>query len=618
MLSNWLRGAFVCCVCLHQTADAIDWGTILGAPSALVKHAADELTSDTIANFIRDNAVAGILFYAPWCFYSQQVMPQWDLAVQKLKLHDPPVALAKIDVHRYSDSGETFGITGFPTMKLFIDGAVFEYDAWQGRGWQQIVKWVNRHVDRDHVLKRAEDVDQYLNDNALSLIGLFSDDSFNSSIFARAARHFDDVTFAEVKDAKLAEDVAGHLSHHALLSCETVDVGTSSSNKKVVRLPRVGMHCNSHPSNQQRPDWSDRFSASVQDAELSITRSDSTDGWQQHLQLKCCDEMKESHDSKKHEYQIPVPSLVMLMPHDERFAVYDGDLSDINQINTWVGARQRPLISHLTQDTVDRILNHGAMPVLFHVSAHADDETESVLRIAAKEIRGRAIVCMVGTMSSVEKRFMDLLGVEDEHLPLIALFEARASAGDYHNPQKFRFPMREGLEPARIAKFVDDWKQGRLKPWTKSEPEPSPAEAEGHPVAVLVGTTFASVAHDATKDVLVDMYAPWCGHCRKFEPSYKELAHTLKHVRSLKIAKIDATRNEIEGMHISGFPTIVLFAAGSTPKKQFYYQGNRQPDDMMRWLHDKCGIKFDEQPPAGDSTTLLPESGLLDPSEDDL
>merc|ERR1712025_210614 len=63
-------------------------------------------------------------------------------------------------------------------------------------------------------------------------------------------------------------------------------------------------------------------------------------------------------------------------------------------------------------------------------------------------------------------------------------------------------------------------------------------------------------------DVLVNFFAPWCGHCKKFEPNYKSLAKKLKHVPTLKIMKIDATRNEVENIQIMAFPTILLFPAG--------------------------------------------------------
>ena len=40
-------------------------------------------------------------------------------------------------------------------------------------------------------------------------------------------------------------------------------------------------------------------------------------------------------------------------------------------------------------------------------------------------------------------------------------------------------------------------------------------------------------------DVLIEFYAPWCGHCKKLEPIYNELAAKLKHNSKLRIAKMD-------------------------------------------------------------------------------
>merc|ERR1712190_284519 len=112
------------------------------------------------------------------------------------------------------------------------------------------------------------------------------------------------------------------------------------------------MHCEDSPRNPQRPDWTDKFSATVTGQTLTVKRTDAPDGWQQLLQLKCCDEEKAS---EKDPFKIKVPSVVMFMPHDERFAIYDGDFADIHSLDRWVTARRTPIVMRLTPETADKI-----------------------------------------------------------------------------------------------------------------------------------------------------------------------------------------------------------------------------------------------------------------------
>jgi protein disulfide-isomerase A1 len=45
-------------------------------------------------------------------------------------------------------------------------------------------------------------------------------------------------------------------------------------------------------------------------------------------------------------------------------------------------------------------------------------------------------------------------------------------------------------------------------------------------------------------NVIWQVYAPWCGHCRALEPVYNELGKVMQNMSSIVIAKMDGTQNE--------------------------------------------------------------------------
>ena len=82
--------------------------------------------------------------------------------------------------------------------------------------------------------------------------------------------------------------------------------------------------------------------------------------------------------------------------------------------------------------------------------------------------------------------------------------------------QKFPLlPQDEKLTEKSVGKFVDDFVAGKLEPSIKSEPIPEKQEG---PVTVVVAKNYQDVVLDDEKDVLIEFYAPWCGHCKAYVP----------------------------------------------------------------------------------------------------
>ncbi|CCG82076.1 Protein disulfide-isomerase erp38 [Taphrina deformans PYCC 5710] len=108
-------------------------------------------------------------------------------------------------------------------------------------------------------------------------------------------------------------------------------------------------------------------------------------------------------------------------------------------------------------------------------------------------------------------------------------------------------------------------------------------------VTVLTDANFDSIVLDPTKDVLVDFYAPWCGHCKKLEPIYNLVGDDFADDDHVVIAKIDATEHPkaAKKYGIQGYPTLKYFPAGSTDPID--YNSGRDQDSFIKFVNEQAG-----------------------------
>lgn len=107
-------------------------------------------------------------------------------------------------------------------------------------------------------------------------------------------------------------------------------------------------------------------------------------------------------------------------------------------------------------------------------------------------------------------------------------------------------------------------------------------------VIVLTDDNF-DVNVYSSKDIwMVELYAPWCGHCKALEPEWNEAATKMK--GQVKFAKVDATENKqlAQRFGVTGFPTIKYFNYGlpKSDRDAKPYEGGRKASDLSDFASD--------------------------------
>lgn len=143
-----------------------------------------------------------------------------------------------------------------------------------------------------------------------------------------------------------------------------------------------------------------------------------------------------------------------------------------------------------------------------------------------------------------------------------------------------KYAMKDKFSVESLEQFVNDFQNGVLEAFVKSEDVP--ADNENADVKVAVGKNFDELVTKSDKDTLIEFYAPWCGHCKKLAPTFEELGKALKNEPNVQIVKMDATANDVpDTFSVQGFPTIYWYPKNKSVKR---YEGGRELNDFIEYI----------------------------------
>jgi len=270
-------------------------------------------------------------------------------------------------------------------------------------------------------------------------------------------------------------------------------------------------------------------------------------------------------------------SIRVMKSFDEPIVEFKETLNKEN-LQKFIEEAGRPLITEFKQEHAHKIFE---MEITHHFLLFVDkarkdfDAMLNVLRSLAKEHRQKMTFVHLDVGNEEHDGIAEFFGVTKEQSPTFAIFEMEGSSKYLPAPEKAKEITAENLKS-----FVAEYFAGKIPKFLKSEPLPEDWDAK--PVKTLVATNFEEVAKDKSKDVFLMFYAPWCGHCKAVAPIWDELGQKYSEKGDLVIAKLDSTKNEIEGVDIEGFPTIKMFKKETN--EEIEYVGKKDLETMVKFL----------------------------------
>mmetsp|Transcript_36630 Transcript_36630/g.58693 ORF Transcript_36630/g.58693 Transcript_36630/m.58693 type:complete len:474 (-) Transcript_36630:32-1453(-) len=243
----------------------------------------------------------------------------------------------------------------------------------------------------------------------------------------------------------------------------------------------------------------------------------------------------------------------------------------VDGITAFVEAERFPLIDAIGPENYKDYVDRGLPLVWISVNVEDAEEQDAVIEALmpfAKDNKGKLSFTWVDAQKYAQH--VQNLGITETPGLLIA--------GD--NNKKFLFEGK-ATSSEDLKTFFDGYAAGTLEAHLKSEPVP---ESNDDPVFVLVGSEFEKVIGQ-DKDVFVEYYAPWCGHCKKLAPEYEKVGEAFSEVDSVVIAKVDATENDTPE-DIKGFPTLIFYPKGQTTGVK--YSGDRKQEAIISWIKENA------------------------------
>ncbi|KAL3107802.1 hypothetical protein niasHT_017034 [Heterodera trifolii] len=577
------------------------------------------LRDGTFDSFLSQNPTVLVEFYAPWCGHCKQLTPEYVKAAAQLA---DSVPLAKVDATVETKLAERFKIQGYPTIKLWKDGQTEPTDFDGERDAEGIVQWIKLKTDPNYkpppeevVALTRQTFDEFVGDKPLVLVEFYAPWCGHCK---QLAPEYEEAAKRLKKHgiplAKVDSTVEKKLSdEYAVKGFPTLKI-LRNGRRFDYNGPREADGIVSYMLDQAKPAVN-RLN-SVKDVLKFMSPSDVTVvGFFSSESGAFYEAFADAAERTRGDFAVGYAldgaiaqhfgakfgEVVLFWPeifhseYEPKRKTFPRETATSEELVSFWRDNAIPLVGQMTRaNSATRYHRRPLVAVYYNVDfslAYRDGTQfwrKKVLAIAKKyskqnyhfavadEEEFSSELNAVGLGTSGLEQNVIVFGVDGKKYPM--------------DPEKYDENLEENL-----ANFLEDIGKGKVKPFVKSQPVPKD-DKKGAPVRTLVAENFAKIVNDEANDALVEFYAPWCGHCKAFEPKYKQFA--TKHSKeepNLIVAKFDASENDVpEGYAVEGFPTIYFVPSGKKDKP-IKYGGNRDLEDLAKFVKKHAVASFKKQ-----------------------
>jgi len=295
------------------------------------------------------------------------------------------------------------------------------------------------------------------------------------------------------------------------------------------------------------------------------------------------------------------PAIVVYRNFDEPRTEFPYPVAGTNkkELEDWLSELEIPYVGEVNGETYGTYAKSSKPLAYLFVdptSADKDAQIESIVPIAKKY------------KSKVNFVWIDAIKFGD-HAKALNLVESKWPSfviQDLGKQLKYPYDQSKDVTTEAISELLETFTSGKLEPSLKSQAIP---ETQDEPVYTLVGKNFEDVVFDDSKDVFVEFYATWCGHCKRLAPIWTQLGEKYAPIKDkLMIAKLDVPENDLPAslpFRVQGFPTLKFKPAGG--REFIDYEGDRSLENLVAFIEANAKNHIELPEPAPVPIVDVPE-----------